>query len=84
MGIQFKVWPADFEFLKIELMRNCAGSGQWVHKTVGGMTDWLLTLEYEQEVAEKSRADYDPYSHVYESEPFLDVETLEKWEWEEE
>jgi hypothetical protein len=50
----------------------------------GVVTDWMLALEYEQEVAEKSREDYDPYSHVYEGEPFLDVDMLEGWEWEEE
>jgi hypothetical protein len=50
----------------------------------GVVTDWMLALEYEQEVAEKSREDYDPYSHVYEGESFSDVDMLEGWEWEEE
>jgi hypothetical protein len=50
----------------------------------GVVTDWMLALEYEQEVAEKSREDYDPYSHVYEGESFSDVDIPEEWEWEEE
>ena len=50
----------------------------------GVVTDWMLALEYEQEVAEKSREDYDPYSHVYEGESFSDVDMPEEWEWEEE
>mgnify|MGYP006935325127 FL=1 len=48
------------------------------------VTDKLLVCEYEQEAAEKSREDYDPYEHVYGGESFSEEDTLEEWEWEEE
>lgn len=72
MGVQFTDLRSEFEIWRGGLFDT------------PGMADWLLALEYEQEVTEKSREDYDPYSHVYEGESFSDVDVPEEWEWEEE